>query len=550
MASVLVVDDHAANRELLEVVVVSQGHTVLMAGSGAEALALARTERPDLIIADILMPVMDGYELARLVRSEPALATTRMIFCTASYIQEEVQRLASGCGVEHFLFKPCEPEQIIATVREALAAGALAAPPVPPASFDRDHMQVVNNQLLSKVDELEALSTRLEEANDALALSEQEFRLLFEQNPQPMLVYEVASLAIVAVNEALCRTYGYSREELLLMDLTDLNPPEDVELVLSFLAANPPNSRIRFSTGFAGRMWRHQRKDSSIIDIEAASDAIQVAGIDCRIAVFHDVTERNRATAERAEIADALATELTMQNERLREVNQLKDQFVAVVSHELRTPLTAIRGYLEIVRGGEPGPLTSEQERCLEIIDGSCKQLLRVVGDLLLIGKSEAGQLMLDIAEVDTAALLEECVVAATPAAEAKSLDLRVDGAEVHATLAGDAGRLAQAVGNVISNAIKFTAEGRVEVCLTADEAVAAIEIVDTGGGVPESEVEHLFVPFFRATGATRQAIPGSGLGLSIAKEIIEAHGGTISLKSEIGSGTAVRIELPVGGLP
>jgi signal transduction histidine kinase len=217
-----------------------------------------------------------------------------------------------------------------------------------------------------------------------------------------------------------------------------------------------------------------------------------------------------------------------------------------VVSHELRTPLTAIRGYLEIVLGGEPGPLTPEQQRCLEIVDASCKQLLRVVSDLLLIGKSEAGQLALEIAEVDLRALLAECVVAAKPSADAKLIELRLADESAIEPIAGDYGRLSQAVANIISNAIKFTEVGHVDVRLLAEPERAVVEIADTGVGVPATEVDHLFVPFFRASTATREAIPGAGLGLSIAKEIIDAHGGRISLETQEGSGTSIRVELPM----
>ena len=236
--------------------------------------------------------------------------------------------------------------------------------------------------------------------------------------------------------------------------------------------------------------------------------------------------------------------ELTSENEQLREVDALKDQFVSVVSHELRTPLTAIRGYLEIVLGEEPGALNQEQRRYLKIIDFSSEQLLRVVDDLLLIGKVGAGHLELEIGEVDLALMLEECIVAALPAANAKGIGLRLAVARV-APIEGDRGRLAQAVGNIMANAIKFTKDGHVDVRLDVETDRVVIEIIDTGVGVPASEIGHLFVPFFRASTATRQAIPGTGLGLSIAKEIIAAHGGDISVESTVGSGMSVRVELP-----
>jgi PAS domain S-box-containing protein len=362
-----------------------------------------------------------------------------------------------------------------------------------------------------------------------------------------MLVYEQATLQIVAANYVLAESYGYTKQELLSMRITDLVPAEDVELLTTFfLTAAHTGPWIGVSDGFADRTRRHQHKDGTVIDVEVAGDSLTVAGVSCRVWAVTDVTERNRAEAERMAMAEQLAVELMGQNERLRAVDELKDQFVSVVSHELRTPLTAIRGYLEIVLGGEPGPLTPEQQRCLEIVDASCKQLLRVVSDLLLIGKSEAGQLALEIAEVDLRALLAECVVAAKPSADAKLIELRLADESAIEPIAGDYGRLSQAVANIISNAIKFTEVGHVDVRLLAEPERAVVEIADTGVGVPATEVDHLFVPFFRASTATREAIPGAGLGLSIAKEIIDAHGGRISLETQEGSGTSIRVELPM----
>jgi len=114
--------------------------------------------------------------------------------------------------------------------------------------------------------------------------------------------------------------------------------------------------------------------------------------------------------------------------------------------------------------------------------------------------------------------------------------------------ITADGGRLTQAVGNIISNAIKFTHDGDVYVRLHTQGDRAIIEVLDTGTGVPKSEVDHLFVPFFRASTATTQAIPGTGLGLSIAKELVEAHGGAITVQSQEGSGTSFRVELPTHG--
>jgi len=176
MASILVVDDHEANRDLLATVLGSAGHIVLDADGSEVALEIARRERPDLIISDILMPGIDGYEFVKRLRSDPDLAGTRVVFNTATYLESEARQLAAGYGVEHFLFNPCEPEQILEIVRLALNAGATILGPLAAgfdqATFDREHIRLVNDKLITKIAELEALNQRNGQLNTDLRASE------------------------------------------------------------------------------------------------------------------------------------------------------------------------------------------------------------------------------------------------------------------------------------------------------------------------------------------------------------------------------------------
>jgi PAS domain S-box-containing protein len=554
MASVLVLDDKQANRDLLSSVIRSMGHEVLEASNGTECLVLARGSNPDLIIADLLMPVMDGYEFVRQLRADPALAATRVVFCTATYLEEEIRQLSADFGVEHILMKPCEPDRIIEVVGLALLADTTSASTLSREAFDREHMQLVNNKLVAKVDELHALDLRHSRLDERLRITEAQYQTLFELSPQPMAVFDRTTLAIVAVNDALVESYGYSRDDLALATIAELHVPGDRESLVAWLAVKVVRvdqgpQGVESAEREAANTWHHQHKDGAIVEVEAAGSNLTLDGRDCRIVSYHDVTDRNRTRQARAAIEREASQALRTQNDRLREIDAVKDRFVSVVSHELRTPLTAIRGYLEIVLGGEPGPVSDEQRHCLSIADSSCEQLLRVVGDLLLIGATGADRLGLELGEVDVAATLQACVVAAQPAADAKRIDLQF-APTPSVQIVGDGVRLSQALGNIISNAIKFTDSGRVAVSLSGQDGRALIEIADTGAGVPAGELAHLFEPFFRASTATKQAIPGTGLGLSITKEIIEAHGGSISVASEDGSGTSVRIDLPVAACP
>ena len=261
--------------------------------------------------------------------------------------------------------------------------------------------------------------------------------------------------------------------------------------------------------------------------------------------VFFDVTPRKEAEAE----LERAHRELGEQNERLRELDRLKDEFVSLVSHELRTPLTSICGYLELVRDEADDSLTDEQRRYLGVVERNAERLLRLVGDLLFVAQLDSGRLALQAEPVALDALVHEAVESARPAAETKGIRLE-SSVERPVTVLADRARLAQLLDNLVSNAVKFTPEGAVAVSLRPDGERVLVEVVDTGIGIPASEQRHLFERFFRSSVATERAIQGTGLGLVIAKAIAEAHGGSIELESAENAGTTFRVALPLGGVP
>jgi signal transduction histidine kinase len=290
--------------------------------------------------------------------------------------------------------------------------------------------------------------------------------------------------------------------------------------------------RVAENGGSRELEYRMVRRDGSTVWVQD-SGLVVIDGDQRRSRGFViDITARREAELE-----------LERQNHQLRQLDRLKDEFVALVSHELRTPLTSIRGYLELI--SEDTNLTDEQTRFLETIDRNAQRLQRVVGDLLFVAQVEAGKLSLEDGAVDLNAIVDEAVHAAEPSARAKSIALTVELDELP-EIRGDRARLAQVLDNFVSNAIKFTPMGgsvTVQTCIWPGE----IEIVvsDTGMGIPANELPRLFERFFRAERATAGAIPGTGLGLAIAKAIVTGHGGRIRVESEEGAGTTFRIVLP-----
>jgi signal transduction histidine kinase len=229
-----------------------------------------------------------------------------------------------------------------------------------------------------------------------------------------------------------------------------------------------------------------------------------------------------------------------------RELDRLKDEFVATVSHELRTPLTSLMGFLEMLREGEAGELTAEQDRFLGIVHRNSERLQRLVGDLLFVARLDASGLQL---QLEDGVSLDDVVAEAV---EAASADARMQEIELHlerngpVAVHGDRQRLGQLVANLLSNAVKFTpAGGTVVARVFAENGSGVLEVEDTGIGLPEAEQERLFQRFFRASSATERHIPGVGLGLTIVQAIVEGHDGTVSVSSTEGAGSTFSLDLP-----
>jgi len=267
------------------------------------------------------------------------------------------------------------------------------------------------------------------------------------------------------------------------------------------------------------------------------------------IGVLEFFSHRAIATDGLADTLSTVAAQLAHYAERKRaevQAQRMRDEFVSTVSHELRTPLTSISGWLHILLGGEPGPLTDEQRRFLHTIERNSDRLMRLVGDLLLAGQIESGRLQLDVEDLDLAEIARETAGLLSAQAAAKRIALTVEAPE-SVVVHGDRARLGQVLDNLVGNAIKFTPEdGQVRVGVDHADGTCRVTVSDTGIGIPADERPKLFQRFYRASSATRQAIGGTGLGLAISKAIAESHDGTIHLADHDGPGTVFVLELPL----
>ncbi len=232
---------------------------------------------------------------------------------------------------------------------------------------------------------------------------------------------------------------------------------------------------------------------------------------------------------------------------RAAEVARMKDEFVGMVSHELRTPLSSILGFLDLLQNDPEQPLSEDQQDFVTIIERNANRLLALVGDLLFTAQVESGSFPLVLSAFDLSESVAASAQSARPNAQRGDVALSLELPDEPLVITADPMRVGQALDNLLSNAIKFTPPGgRVTVGARELDDCVELWVRDTGMGIPKDEQEQLFTRFFRASTATRNAVPGIGLGLAIIRAIVLAHGGSVSLTSDEGEGTAFRVSLPL----
>jgi PAS domain S-box-containing protein len=397
----------------------------------------------------------------------------------------------------------------------------------------RDALRAIARQVMTQLE--------LRRVSHAESATRHQFRALLEQLPGGVYIEDLGAASGSYFSPQVEQLTGYSPEEWASEAdfFGRVLHPDDRERVLGVFAeahetSAPVHIEYRIVTKDGTIVWI---QDDAAVARDHAGEPIYFQGY------MMDITERRAQAEER----DRLLERERAQNDRLRGLDRMKDEFVALVSHELRTPLTSIRGYLELVLD-DGDELPTETREFLEIVDRNADRLLHLVGDLLLIAQAEAGKLVFDKVPVELVPLVLQCVQAAQPAAEEAGVEL-VLSSETTETIIGDPARLAQLLDNLISNAIKFTPSGgQIDVVVDAAAGSAILEVRDTGIGIAGEDQAQLFERFFRTRSANVMAIAGTGLGLSIAKAIVDAHGGSIGVESIEHEGTTFRVELPTSG--
>jgi PAS domain S-box-containing protein len=353
--------------------------------------------------------------------------------------------------------------------------------------------------------------------------SELRYKNFFEKNSATMLIVDPYSGQIQDANQAAIKYFGYTKEELLGKNMSDINVLSSNEIQDEVLLAEKENR--------AFYNLKHRLADGSIRDVEIYTSLIDVQSIEHNYCLIFDITERRK-----------IEQELKLAKETAEEATRVKSFFVSNVSHEIRTPLNAIIGLTDLIIDG--ANLSAEQMKYMESIKFSSDHLLGVINDVLDFSKLEAGKVTLEKIDFDISNLVNECVRTVDFKAKENNIEINIETeTSIPPILLGDPSRLRQILLNLLSNAVKFTDEGHIDVKvkllnLTSDKVELKFSVSDTGRGIPSNKQASLFQSFTQAESDTSRMYGGTGLGLSISKKLVELQDGEIGLKSIEGVGS------------
>lgn len=361
----------------------------------------------------------------------------------------------------------------------------------------------------------------------------EKYRVLVES--VPLGVYILQDGVIKFANPALSEISGYPLSEI------GMNFIEAVAEESRSLVAEQVRLKLEGRPHLEKYEFKLKRRDGSLRDVEVHPTVITYEGRPAILGSILDITPRKKLEEELMQSFNKLNAAYA----ELEKLNALRTDFLSNISHELKTPLTSIRGYSELLFDETFGELNEEQKKSLEIVLRSCDRLQSLISDLLDISKIESKQLKLQPEPVNLSTFVQRVVEEHRAGAERKALYVKTDVPE-NIFIRVDPQRFSQALTNIISNAIKFTQKGGITIKAVVKDDNVHMSISDTGIGIPEEHLPHIFDRFYQSDSSINRCFGGSGLGLAITKSIIEAHGGVIWAESEVEVGTTFNILLPL----
>ena len=502
---ILYIEDEQQQLDYYTSVLEESGMVVEALSDPLKGLDAMNRFQPDLVLLDVYMPACSGLELAQVIRQEDSYAQIPIIFLSIE-LNLDRQLAAMNLGGDDFLTKPLAPARLVTSVSVRARRARW--------------MSRINRELKAALRESEYRRVALDQ-HVIVSLMDTEGKIIF-------------------VNDKFCSSTGYTREELIGQNIRmveSVHHPADFYKELWHVISQ-------------GGIWRNEmckkRKNGELL------------WLDTTIVPFIDEDGKpSKYGSLSTDITDLKLTQqaLTQAKIEAENANRAKSQFLSSMSHELRTPMNAIMGFSQLLQMDETPALSPEQLDGVKEIHRAGQHLLELINEVLDLSRIEAGRIDLSVESIDVGLVLIECVSLIAPLAEKRGVKISfmVNGedmpmesmAEMEFRIMADTTRIKQVLLNLLSNGVKYNSEqGSLIIAFdTTGKNALRIAVTDTGDGLTVGQQEQLFTAFNRL-GAEYTEIEGTGIGLAIAKKIIELMGGSIGVESEIGKGSVFWIEL------
>jgi signal transduction histidine kinase/DNA-binding response OmpR family regulator len=592
--NVLLVDDRPENLLVMQSILENEGHNLVSVSSGRDALKFLLAEEVALILLDVQMPGLNGFELAELIREREQTQHTPIIFISATSVDEAYVFKGYSLGAVDYLTKPVSPEIVKSKVnffvrlfrqnQEIKRQKAL----LEEANAQLDQMNAeLELRVQRRTAELHSSNVKLEK--QIASRKQSEARLAIEHSITRTLARaESLEAAAAPILSAFCEHLDAAFGAIWVLD--------DSASSLTCFAAYSPHETDEFRSivresliaaytmgiGVPGQVWnenapvwldgeyrgpkypRAQMATAAgirtavgfpvmigdefygVIEIFAKEPLKdKQALMNMFFAIGSEIGQFVRRRRIEAERENLLMREKTLR-QQAEKANRMKDEFLATVSHELRTPLNSILGWGQILNSG--GLTEAEQKNALEAIFRNAKSQSQLIDDLLDTSRLIGGNVHLELSPTPITPLIEAAIEVARPAAAAKDIEITYELRTDVESITCDAQRLQQMVWNLLTNAVKFTPKGgSVRIFFDRVDNQVEITVEDTGNGIAPEFRPHVFDRFRQADSSSTRSHDGLGLGLAIVRHLAELHGGTVSVESEgIGKGATFTISLPL----
>ncbi len=520
-ACIVVADDNADMRQYVTRLFRAQGWNVISVADGGEALKAVRERRPELVVSDVMMPAIGGFELLQILRADADTRDIPVLLLSAR-AGEEARAEGMEAGATDYIVKPFSARELIGRVEVHLRRGRVASAE---RRAKREKMREQERVLASANAERARLKELFAQAPAAIAVLRGPDHVYESANSHYQRFVGQRDVVGKPIREALPELEGQGIFELLDEVYRSVKPfvADGLRVMLDYDGDGVPEER------FFNLVYQ------PIVETDGSMRGIFVQAI--------DVTDQIRAQLD-AESARMAA----------EEANRAKSKFLAAMSHELRTPLNAIAGHVQLIEMGIHGPVTEAQRESLGRVARSEQHLLSLVNDVLNFAKLEAGRVEYEIHDIVLADAVASVAAMIEPQLITRNLtyEARVDRATM---VRADREKVEQIILNLLSNALKFTESGgaiTVDAAMLEGPASARVHLrtTDTGVGIPGDQQGTIFDPFVQVHRNRSHSHEGTGLGLAISRDLARGMGGDLTVESTPGRGSTFTLTLPRGDSP